>query len=60
MSLLTVFLYLCFSVTFGLNYVHNVYSLCICDANYYRYVVAELIETEKDYVRDLGLIVDVS
>lgn len=25
-----------------------------------RYVVAELIETERDYVRDLGLIVDVS
>lgn len=53
-----------FSVTFGLCYVHNVapniHSLCIYDANYYRYVVAELIETEKDYVRDLGLIVDVS
>jgi len=24
-----------------------------------RYVIAELIETEKDYVKDLGLIVEV-
>jgi len=27
----------------------------LCD----RYVIAELIETEKDYVKDLGLIVEV-
>ena len=25
----------------------------------FRYVIAELIETEKDYVRDLGLVINV-
>jgi len=31
-------------------------SVCLCLS---RYVIMELIETEKDYVRDLGLIVEV-
>jgi len=32
-------------------------SLYVC---VYRYVILELVETEKDYVRDLGLVVEVN
>jgi len=35
-------------------YCASVTCICVC-----RYVIMELIDTEKDYVRDLGLIVEV-